>query len=108
MPVANRGTEQMALMAIGMHAQQIGQLCSKLPFGSDAARDITEALQKIRKHVKEGAAPPGVEKTQADAMQMAARQNAMRLAQMRQQQAQAGGGGTAPAGPAGVQPPMAA
>lgn len=85
MPVANRGSEQMALMAIGMHARQIQQLATKLPFGSDAQRDIAEALQKISKHAKDQAAPPGVERTQADAMQIAARQNAMRLAQMRQQ-----------------------
>lgn len=111
MPVANRGTEQMALMAIGMHARQIEVNLAKLPFGSDMARDISEAINKIRKHVGGMTAPPGVERTQADAMQLAARQNAMRLAQMRQQQAQQAGGGaaaapgTAPGGPA---PPMAA
>lgn len=87
----------MALMAIGMHAQQIEQLLTKLPFGSDEARDISEAINKIRRHVKAQSAPPGVEATQADAMQLQARQNAMRLQQMRQ--GAAGGGG---------QPPMAA
>jgi hypothetical protein len=109
MPVANRGTEQMALMAIGMHARQIEQLMTKLPFGSDQARDIAEAVNKIRKHVRDQSAPPGVEKTQADAMQIAARQNAMKLQQMRQQQMQGGGaGGPAPAGTAGGTPAMAA
>lgn len=88
----------MALMAIGMHAHQMALLVTKLPFGSDSARDISEAINKIRRHVKDLSAPPGVEKTQADAMQMAARQNAMRLQAMRQQQA----------GGASGAPPMAA
>ena len=108
-PVANRGTEQMALMAIGMHARQIEQLMVKLPFGSDQAKDISEAVNKIRKHVKDQSAPPGVEKTQVDSMQLAARQNAMRLQQMRQQAMQgASGGGAPPAGTAGGTPAMAA
>jgi hypothetical protein len=108
MPVANRGTEQMALMAIGMLARQIEQMMVKLPFGSDQARDISEAVNKIRKHVKDQSAPPGVEKTQADSMQLAARQNAMRLQQMRQQAMQSGAGGGAPAGTPGGTPAMAA
>jgi hypothetical protein len=112
MPVANRGNEQMALMAIGMHARQIEQLMVKLPFGSDQARDISEAINKIRKHVKDQSAPPGVEKTQADSMQLAARQNAMRLQAMRQQAMQgaagAAGSNGAPAGTAGGTPAMAA
>ena len=100
MPVANRGTEMMALMAIGMHAHQISQLVTKLPFGSDQQREISDAVNKIAKHAKPQSAPPGVEKTQADAMQLAARQNAMRLQQMRQQAA--GGGGAQP----GASPPV--
>ena len=112
MPVANCGNEQMALMAIGMHAKQIEMLLPKLAFGSDEARDISEAVNKIRRHVKDQSAPPGVEKTQADAMQLAARQNAMRLQQMRQQQAQGAAGAAgpqgAPAGAAGGAPAMAA
>lgn len=102
----------MALMAIGMHARQIEQLLTKLPFGSDQARDVAEAINKIRKHVKDQSAPPGVEKTQADSMQLAARQNAMRLQQMRQQAMQgaasAAGSSGAPAGTAGGTPAMAA
>lgn len=109
MPVANRGTEQMALMAIGMHARQIEVNLAKLPFGSDMARDIAEAINKIRKHVGGMTAPPGVERTQADAMQIAARQNAMRMAQMRQQQMQQAGAGGAPGPAAGAPtPPTAA
>lgn len=90
----------MALTAIGMHAKQIEMLLAKLPFGSDEARDIADAINKIRRHVKPEGAPPGVERTQADAMQLAARQNAMRLQEMRQHAVQggAGGGGASPAG----------
>lgn len=88
----------MALTAIGMHAKQIEMLLGKLPFGSDEARDIAEAINKIRRHVKPEGTPPGVERTEADAMQLAARQNAMRLQQMRQQAAASGGA-------AGGQPP---
>jgi len=99
MPVANRGTEQMALMAIGMHARQIEMQIPKLPFGSDAHRSISEAINKISKFVKDAGGSPGIERTQADAMQIAARQNAMRLAQMRQAQAGAAGG-AAPSGAA--------
>lgn len=87
----------MALVGIGMHAQAIAKLVPMLPFGSDAARDITEALQKIRKHAK-GDAPAGVEKTQLDAMQIQQRQNAMRMQQMRQAQ-MAGAGGAAQSTP---------
>lgn len=91
-------------MAIGMHAHQISQLVTKLPFGSDEQREISDAVNRIAKHAKPQSAPPGVEKTQADAMQLAARQNAMRLQAMRQQQQ--GGQGGAPA--AGGAPAMAA
>jgi hypothetical protein len=112
MPVANRGNEEMALLAIGMHAHQISQLVTKLPFGSDQQRDISDAVNKIAKHAKPQDAPSGVQKTQADAMQLAARQNAMRLQAMRQQQMQGAAGAAgaqgAPAGTAGGTPAMAA
>jgi hypothetical protein len=105
-PVPNRGGEQSALLAIGMHAQQIQKLMAQLPFGSDAAQAIGEALNKMRKHIPPpGSIPSGVEKAQMEAMQNAQRQNAMRMALAKQQQAQGGGAG---AGGAGAPPPMGA
>jgi len=98
----------MALLAIGMHAQQIQTLLNNLPFGGDAAASISEALNKIRKHVPPpGASASGVEKTQLDAMRAAQQQNAMRMAMQRQQQgaAGAGAGGGQPPGAAGARPP---
>ena len=104
-PVPNRGGEQSALLAIGMHAQQIQKLIAQLPFGSDAAQAIGEALNKMRKHIPPpGSIPSGVEKAQMEAMQNAQRQNAMRMALAKQQQAQPGAG----AGGAGAPPPMGA
>jgi hypothetical protein len=100
--VPNRGSEQAALLAIGMHAQQIQELLNKLPFGSDAASTISEAINKIRKHVPPtGAVAPGVERAQLDSMQAAQRQNAMRMAMLRQQAAAGapGAGGGIPARP---------
>ena len=85
--VPNRGSEQAALLAIGLLAAQIQRKLADLPFGSDAAQAISEGLNKIRKHVPPpGAVSSGVERTQLDAMQNAQRQNAIRMAMMRQQQ----------------------
>lgn len=103
----------MALLAIGMYAQQIQAQINNLPFGSDAAGAISEAVNKIRKHVPPPASTaPGVEKSQLDVMRASQQQNAMRMALQRQQQgaAGAGAGGGAPSGPpggagAGARPP---
>lgn len=87
------------MVGIGIHAQAIQKLVAMLPFGSDAARDINEALNKIRKYAKGDGASSGVEKSAIDQMQINARQNAMRMAQLRQAQAQMAGqqaGGSAP------------
>lgn len=96
----------MALLAIGMHAQQIQKLLAQIPFGSDAAQAISEGLNKIRKHVPPpGAVAPGLEKAQLDMMQLSQRMNAVREARARQEQAAAaqGGGGGVP--PGAMRPP---
>lgn len=100
----NRGSEQTALLAIGMHAQQIQTLINQLPFGSDAAQQISEAINKIRKHVPPpGAVAPGIEQAQLQAMALAQKQNAMRQAIAQQQAAAAQGGGGMP--PGAMRPP---
>ena len=109
-PVPNRGSEQTALLAIGMHAHQIQTLLGDLPFGGEAAQAIGEALNKIRKYVPPpGSTASGVEKTQLDAMRASQQQNAMRQALQRQQQAAAGGagagGGIPPKPPGGTMQP---
>lgn len=105
-PLPNRGSEQSALLAIGMHAQQIQTLLNQLPFGGDAAQAISEALNKIRKHVPPpGSIPSGVERAQLDAMQNAQRQNMMRMALARQQQQQGGAGAGGPPQMGAMRPP---
>ena len=102
-PGANRGLEAAALARLAVYAQGMATILAVLPVGSDASRDVREALNKIAKHVPPGGASPGVQMTEAQRNMMQQRQMGPQIAAMRA--ASAGGGGQ-PQAP--QQPPMAA
>ena len=104
MPTPNHGLEGAALAALAIAAQGLTVILGKLPVGSDAARDIREALNKIAKHVPPGAVSQGMQMTEAQRALMQQRQQGPQIAAMRAAQpAMPPGAGGAP-----PQPPMAA
>jgi len=90
-PTANRGLEAAALAKLAVYAQGMSTVLAVLPAGSDAARDIREALNKIGKHVPPGAVSQGVQMSEAQRNLMQQRQQGPQIAAMRA--AQMGGGG---------------
>lgn len=101
-PVPNRGLEAAALAKLAVYAQGMSTVLAVLPAGSDAARDIREALNKIAKHVPPGAVSQGVQMSEAQRNLMQQRQNAPQMAAQRAAQA------SPPPQAAAPQPPMAA
>ena len=89
MPVANRGIEGQALARLAVHVQGMQTVLAVLPAGSDAARDIREALNKVAKHVPPGGMSQGVQMTEAQRQLMQQRQMGPQVAAMRATQ---GGG----------------
>lgn len=95
MPTPNRGLEAAALAKLAVHVQAIAMLSGVLPAGSDAARDIREALNKLTKWVPSGAISQGVQMSEAQRALMQQKQMGPQIAAMRaaqpampQQQAQ--------------------
>jgi hypothetical protein len=85
----------MAKLAV--HAQALQQVLAVLPVNSEIAKDIGEALNKLRKHIPPGAVSQGVQMSEAQKA----------LFQARQQQPIAAMRGGAPGGgpPGGGGPP---
>lgn len=102
MPVANRGLEAAALARLAVLAQGMSSILAVLPVGSEAARDVRTALDKIAKHVSPGNSSPGIQMSEAQRQLMQQRQMGPQIAAMRAAQA---GGGQAQQQP---QPQMAA
>jgi hypothetical protein len=100
-PTPNRGLEAAALAKLAVHVQAIAMLSGVLQAGSDAARDIREALNKMSKHVPPGAVGQGEQMTEAQRNLMQQRQMGPQIAAMRAGQM----GGGAPAGAQSSQPP---
>lgn len=92
-PAPNRGLEAGALAKIAVHTQGLQQLLSALPVGSDIARDLREAINKLAKHVPPGAVSQGVQMTEAQRALMQQRSQAPQIAAMRAAQMGGGGGG---------------
>ncbi len=90
-PGQNRGLEAAALARLAVYAQGMATILAVLPVGSDASRDVREALNKIAKHVPPGGASPGVQMSEAQRNLMQQRQQGPQIAAMRA--ASAGGGG---------------
>jgi len=103
-PSPNRGIEAAALAKLAVHATAIQQLMMAFPIGSDISRDLREAVNKLAKHVPQGAVSPGMQMTEAQKMLMQQRQMAPQNAAA--QASQMGGG--VPAAPPPPPPPMAA
>jgi len=103
-PSPNRGIEAAALTRLAVLTARIREVMMAFPIGSDVARDISEAVNKLAKHVPQGAVSPGMQMTEAQKMLMQQRQMAPQNAAA---QASLMGGG-APAAPPPPPPPMAA
>ena len=88
----------MAKLAV--HVQAIQLLLAVLPAGSDVARDVREAINKVAKHVPPGDTSQGIQMTEAQKSLMQQRQMGPQIAAMRASQ-----GGQPPA--AGDAPPQA-
>jgi hypothetical protein len=104
MPVANRGIEAAAMSRLQLHVQGMQTILALLPAGSDVARDVREAINKVAKHVPPGSFSNGVQMTEAQRMLMQQRTMGPQIAAMRgSQMSQMPPGGGAP-----PQQPMAA
>lgn len=103
MPVANQGLEMKAMAKLGELAQGIQMILAVLPFGSDVAEDVSNALNKIRKHLKPGAENSGTVATEKQLEMLQQRQQGPQIASMR-----AGAGGAPGAPPAPPAPPAGA
>jgi hypothetical protein len=104
-PAPNRGHEAVALALLGGTVQLLQTLVlARLPVGSDAARDVREAINKMAKHVPPGAMSQGVMSAGQQKMMMDQRQMQPQIAAMRAAQTPGGGGGA----PSPAAPPMAA
>lgn len=83
MPVANRGFEAAAQAKLAVLVQAITGLLPAMPAGSDMARDVREAINKMSKHVPPGAVSQGIQSMSAQQMALQQRQNAPQIAAMR-------------------------
>lgn len=97
MPTPNRGIEAQAIAKLKLVAQQLALISGIMPVGSEAARDMREALNKISKHIPEGAVSQGVQMSQAQQQLMQTKQQAPQIAAMRA--AQPAGGAPPPPSP---------
>lgn len=85
------------MAGLSVLAQRLSVIAAGLPVGSDVARDVREALNKIAKHVPPGGVSQGVEMSEAQKMLMQTRQAGPQMMANRAAQ---------PAQPGGGQPPM--
>jgi hypothetical protein len=100
MPAPNQGLHAVAMAKLAVIAQQMQMILFAMPVGSDVARDIRDALNKIAKHVPPGAVSQGVQMTEAQRNLMQQRQMGPQIATMRATQ-----GGMPGGMPGGASPP---
>lgn len=107
-PSPNRGLEAAALAKLAVYVQGMSVLLAVMPAGSDMARDVREAINKVAKHVPPGAISQGIQMTEAQKNLMQQQQQAPQIAAMRASQMGGGqpgmGGGGAPPGMGGAPP----
>ncbi len=104
MPTPDRGIEAKALAQLAVHVQALSLIAGVMPVGSDLARDLREALNKIAKHVPPGAISQGVQMSEAQRALMQQKQMGPQIAAMRAAQPAMGGGGPPPGGAPGGPP----
>ncbi len=102
-PVANQGLEAAAQARLAVFVQGMQVLLAAFPAGSDIARDVREAVNKLAKHVPPGGVSRGVQMSESQRMLMQQKNQSPQIAAMR-----AGGGGGAPPQPAAPPQPQAA
>lgn len=83
MPTQNRGLEAQAMARLAVYVQGMQTILAVMPAGSDAARDIRDALNKLAKHVPPGAVSQGVQMSEAQRNLMQQKQMAPQIAAMR-------------------------
>lgn len=86
MPTPNRGLEAAALAKLAVYVQGMQTILAVMPAGSDAARDIRDALNKVAKHVPPGAVSQGVQMSSAQRDLMQQKQMGPQIAAMRASQ----------------------
>lgn len=96
MPVPNRGLEAAALAKLAVYVQGMQTLLAVIPAGSDIARDVREAINKVAKHVPPGAVSQGLQMTEAQKNLMTQRQMGPQIAAMRAAQSGPPGGAAPP------------
>jgi len=87
MPAQNQGLQAAALARLAVLVQALQTtILPMVPVGSDAGRDIREALNKLAKHVPPGAVSQGIQNMSAQQMALQQKQNAPQIAAMRASQ----------------------
>ena len=99
MPTPNQGIEAAALAKLAVAVQTISLIAGVLPAGSEVARDLREALNKMAKHVPPGAVSQGLQMSEAQRALMQQRQQQPQIAAMRATQPAMPGGGAPPPQP---------
>src|SRR5262252_1274237 len=85
MPTPNQGLAQAAMARLAVAVQAIQAISAVLPAGSDEAKAIREALNKLAPLVPPGGISPGVQMSEAQRALMQQRQGPA-ISAMRQQQ----------------------
>lgn len=107
MPTPNRGLEASALARLAIIVQALQTVVlPAMPVGSDMARDVREAINKVAKHVPPGAISQGVQMSEAQRALMQQKQMGPQIAAARAAQTQ--GQPQPGVQPAPPQPQMAA
>ena len=94
-PVPNRGLEAAGVAKLGVAVRLLEQIVPLVGAGSDAGRDVLQALTKLSKHVQSGSNASVEQQALAEQM-MKARQMAPQIAAMRAAQPSMPGGQTPP------------
>jgi hypothetical protein len=94
-PVPNRGLEAAGVAKLGVAVRLLEQIVPLLGAGSEAGRDVLQALTKLSKHVQSGSNSSVEQQALAEQM-MKARQMGPQIAAMRAAQPSMPGGPTPP------------
>ena len=82
-PGPNRGIEAAAQARLAVYVQGLTRMLPEIPPGSDLAKDIREAVNKLAKHVPPGEVSQGIQMTEAQRQLLQQRQMSPQIAAMR-------------------------
>jgi len=92
-PTPNRGHEAQALQKLAVIIHDLEEIIPLVGSGSEAGKDVLDALKKLGKHVQPGAVSPAA---QRNVLQNAQLRNAQQAKMMQALQGAGGGGGGSP------------